>query len=83
MNNDFINKQLSQLESLKGQCTQLKGIFDNSMNEVLKNVPNDQKQDIFEIQNAAKKAFDLSKDGKIDEAINLTKDLTKRYTNGG
>lgn len=72
-----VDKNLQELIDLANQSQKtldLKlSVFDKTMQEVLKNVPEEQKNEIQKIQSLTNKVINLSKEGKVNEINEILK----------
>ncbi len=64
------------------QLNQELRIFDQLMEETVKNVPDDQKPQVEEVKAFSVKAINLAKKGRVEEAQALTKELIRQHQNG-
>lgn len=78
MDRNTLKKQLENVNKLTQESKRLNAIFENTISEALKNAPDSDKPEVLKLQEMSRKAFQLAKEGKVSEAI----ELTKNYKNG-
>jgi len=78
MDKSTLNKQLDNIKKMTQESKRLNAIFENTINDALKNAPESDKLEVVKLQELSRKAFRLAKEGKVSEAV----ELTKSYNNG-
>lgn len=73
--NGEINRLLEMSKKMSRQLKVEMRIFDESINETIRNAPDEDKAKIEEIKKISQKAISLAQQGKINEANELIKDF--------
>lgn len=70
-----IQEQIEHLNKLKRTTSELQAMHEQTMANAIKNAPIEDKSVILKLQATTKEVVELAKQGKLTEAINLTKNF--------
>ena len=72
---DNIKKQIELGNKAIEQFKNQNAIFDEMLTETIKGIPEDQKRQVEEVQALSQRAVNLAKQGKVEEAKTLIKQM--------